>query len=352
MKKLVFAIAMVAAGVASAVSFSYQGALRTAEGGPIPADESNKTITFRLYDTPAGEGALWGRTLAVHLNDNGLFNVELYDKAGSDVAGVKTNDLAWVLSQYSGNGQDLYIGLDVLGSSGEIRPRQKLLNVPTAAFAADVSQARRDFTVEGIATFRGEVKAKGNLTVTGAATAESGLTVSGGDLTITRGTLSVPNGGVIPRGGIIMWSGTATEIPAGWALCDGGNGTPDLRGRFIVGAGGNYTPKATGGEENVTLNETQMPSHVHTFEANMKTIGTAGRADQGNWDGYWNYGLFVRWVGQADGVNDAWNGSRLKRPDVKYGDDIVTFPKVSSQGGGQPHNNMPPYYALCFIMKL
>ena len=340
MKKLVFAMAVVAAGVASAVSFSYQGALRTAEGGPISADESNKTITFRLYDTPAGEGALWGRTLAVHLNDNGLFNVELYDKAGSDVEGVKTNDLAWVLSQYSGNGQELYIGLDVLGSSGEIRPRQKLLNVPTAAFAADVSQARRDFTVEGIATFRGEVKAKGNLTVTGAATAESGLTVSGGDLTITRGTLSVPNGGVIPRGGIIMWSGTATEIPAGWALCDGGNGTPDLRGRFIVGASQGvgqygsgadqaYTTGNTGGESFHKLTADELPKHTHPININTHVVRTYSES----------YHASDTYIYAETGYETK---NRIKTGG--YNTENTTQEVV--------HENRPPYYALCFIMKL
>jgi len=44
---------------------------------------------------------------------------------------------------------------------------------------------------------------------------------------------------------ICLWAGAVIEIPAGWALCDGNNGTPDLRGRFVVGAGGSYNPDAT-----------------------------------------------------------------------------------------------------------
>ena len=383
MKKLIFAMAVVAASAATAeVSFSYQGALKTATGENIPANESNKTISFRLYDTPTGEGALWGRTIAVHLDANGLFNAELANGVGSDVGNAKTNDLAWVLSEYPGKDKALYIGLDVQGSSGEIRPRQKLLNVPTAAFAADVSQAKRDFTVDGVATFKGAINAQSGVTVSGALKAENGLTVTSGGLTVSGGALkaekgltvtsggltvsgelraengltvsgggfTVPNGGIIPKGGIIMWSGT--DIPQGWALCDGNNGTPDLRNRFIVGAGGKYGSGNTGGEEMVTLSTDQMPNHIHTFEAQMKTISTAGNVDIQYWNGYRSYGWFVRWVGQGDGVNDGWNGTKYKRPEVQYGDDVLNYIKVSPQGNGQAHNNLPPYYALCFIMKL
>lgn len=341
MKKLVFTMVVVVAGVASAVSFSYQGALRTAEGEPIPVTERNKTITFRLYDTPTGTDALWGRMIAVHLDDNGLFNVELSNDTGSDVGGVKTNDLAWVLSQYPGKEHDLYIGLDVSGSSGEIRPRQKLLNVPSAAFAADVSQAKGDFSVSGNATIEGMVTAKNGLTVeNGRANLKGGLTVSNGSLSIGTGITITPGGdtsrGIIPQGVIVMWSGAADKIPQGWALCDGqtygGVKTPDLRNRFIVGAGGKYGPNATGGEENVTLNADQLPPHQHQIQVRWRYYQLADQDGENNravadiwpekrWDhipGFWDWYLFT----------------------------------LSSGGNGQPHNNMPPYYALCFIMKL
>ena len=110
----------------------HEGPIKTAEGGPIPAKESNKTIEFRLYDNPTGGTLLWGRAYAVHLDTNGLFNVELSDTTGSPAQGAYTNDLAWVLSEKAGESSSLYIALFVNGSSGEIRPRQKLLNVPTA----------------------------------------------------------------------------------------------------------------------------------------------------------------------------------------------------------------------------
>ncbi len=56
-----------------------------------------------------------------------------------------------------------------------------------------------------------------------------------------------------PSGGIVLWSGVTTNIPSGWVLCDGQNSTPDLRDKFVIGAGGSYNPSATGGAETVTL---------------------------------------------------------------------------------------------------
>jgi microcystin-dependent protein len=76
----------------------------------------------------------------------------------------------------------------------------------------------------------------------------------------------------IPVGLISMWSGSIASIPAGWALCNGASGTPDLRDRFIVGAGSAYVPGATGGADTVTLNTTQIPSHTHTGTTNATDL--------------------------------------------------------------------------------
>jgi hypothetical protein len=66
-------------------------------------------------------------------------------------------------------------------------------------------------------------------------------------------------GASFPSGGIIMWSGSIASIPSGWVLCNGSNSTPDLRNRFIVGAGSTYAVDATGGSADATL-----PTHTHT----------------------------------------------------------------------------------------
>ena len=156
----------------------------------------------------------------------------------------------------------------------------------------------------------------------------SGGTVSG-NLTV-NGTMTVgaPSGNsdavpksyadnIVPVGSILMWSGAADNIPNKWALCDGENGTPDLRGRFLVGAGGSYEVGATGGLESVTLTTSQIPSHSHSV------TGRAGSGVGSN-------------AGPANGASDTAS---------------MTF-QTNNTGGGQSHENRPPYYALCYIMYL
>jgi microcystin-dependent protein len=123
-----------------------------------------------------------------------------------------------------------------------------------------------------------------------------------------------------------MWSGSSTNIPAGWALCNGTNSTPNLSGRFIVGVGSNntntYSINDKGGQDSVTLTTNQIPSHAHrqTFTANP---GNGGPAN------------FVT-------MKEPGNGS------LSYDLGVDTY----STGGGQQHENRPSYYALCYIIKV
>lgn len=335
MKKLVkMAIAAAVAAFAAAESraataaFSYQGVLLN-EAGTAPLS-GNKKVEIRLYDMPAEGAALWGRTYSVLLDTNGLFNVEVSDATGSALSDAPGTALSKVFADSAKT--TLYIGLTVDGSSGEIAPRQKLLAVPYATFASDVARASGDFAVAGTLTAK-------NLTVTNTLTAGS-MTVSGqigaselrttGSATV-NGNLSV-NGsisgiGSVPIKGIIMWSGTT--VPDGWALCDGTGGTPDLRGRFIVGAGAgpgltSYAVNAVGGAETVTLSKEQMPSHTHEV-----------------------YGRYCGYTGSHN--NDA---EVITYADKSWGGWSKRINTTESAGGGQPHDNMPPYYALAFIMRM
>ena len=71
--------------------------------------------------------------------------------------------------------------------------------------------------------------------------------------------------GSIPIGGIIMW--TKNSIPAGWRLCNGSGGTPNLVNRFVVGAGHWYGIRGTGGVNSVALHYNHMPKHSHSAGA-------------------------------------------------------------------------------------
>lgn len=127
---------------------------------------------------------------------------------------------------------------------------------------------------------------------------------------------STDNG--VPAGVITMWSGAIDAIPEGWAICDGTNGTPDLRDRFIVGAGSNYTVGSTGGANSVSLTANQNGPHTHT----MKLGGGSSGPRQ-------NISI------------DAGNDSH------SYGAEVT-----GSSGSGAAHENRPPYYAMAYIIKL
>lgn len=141
---------------------------------------------------------------------------------------------------------------------------------------------------------------------------------------------SAPNGvgdSGIPSGCILMWSGSIDTIPNGWKLCDGSNDTPDLRNRFIVGAGESYSPGDTGGSNTVALTISQIPSHSHSGSA---TVTIPELANTGEWK-----------------VKGYLTGHGTSIASSSVSGNITT----NNNGGGLSHENRPPYYALCFIMK-
>ena len=140
-------------------------------------------------------------------------------------------------------------------------------------------------------------------------------------------------------GMIIMYN--STSAPSGWYLCDGNNGTPDLRDRFIVGAGSSYSQGNTGGANSVTLSESQIPSHDHDSSVsvsdpghNHRLRGGADDADSGSY------------IAAGD------NGSYLPSARMEQATTGISVSvSIHNEGGGGSHENRPPYYALTFIMK-
>lgn len=132
-----------------------------------------------------------------------------------------------------------------------------------------------------------------------------------------------------------------------WALCNGANGTPDLRGRFVLGAGGSYSAGAQGGTKEEVLSVAQMPQHKHdvTIDRTSLTGGMRVRtqsADSWGIVGISENGLF------SDGNADDNHLDVRMTIDASHGH----TGSISYSGGNQAHNNMPPYYALAFIMKI
>lgn len=126
----------------------------------------------------------------------------------------------------------------------------------------------------------GNLSADGNLSVTGTSTfvgTPTGPTAAYGTNTTQLATTAFVQASV-PAGVILLWSGSIASIPTGWLLCNGTSGTPDLRDRFVVGAGSTYAVGATGGATSVTLATTNLPSHTHSISA----TGTTGTESNGH----------------------------------------------------------------------
>ena len=169
----------------------------------------------------------------------------------------------------------------------------------------------------------------------------------------------------VPTGCILLWSGAANAIPSGFVLCNGSNSTPDLRGKFVVGyhdGNGDYDVGDTGGAETVTLTEAQIPSHNHTFSSSH-THGSGSYST--NTTGSHNH----TWQRQDVGINNGYRPWPASNNDCKSttvntgsnGNHSHTITGTSGSGtasgttgnagSGNAHENRPPYYALCYIMK-
>lgn len=157
---------------------------------------------------------------------------------------------------------------------------------------------------------------------------------------------------MIPTGAIIMWNGTV--VPVGWLLCDGTSGTPDLRGRFVLGAGsGTSLTKRIladkGGAETHTLGVTEIPSHYHQ----LHMIKWSSKIDAGQpiYDEKGNLTTTQKKYGRnktGSGKNDDDNDYQTLSAGTSGS---IGVPGSSPTTVGKSHNNMPPYYVLTYIMK-
>ena len=218
---------------------------------------------------------------------------------------------------------------------------------------------------------------------------ENGLNVTG-VCTATSfdgdGSLITNVGGTIPSGGIILWSGAANAIPTGWVLCDGQNSTPDLRNRFVVGAGDSYAVDATGGSADATL-----VSHTHG-SGNLGTGNAGSHSHSGNTNNTGDHSHSGNTNNTGDhahrwGTDDADGAGGSGNPDANGGQTWRAWTDTqgahshninTNNSGSHSHNintnntgdhshnvngdtassgssatgaNLPPYYALCYIMK-
>lgn len=159
----------------------------------------------------------------------------------------------------------------------------------------------------------------------------------------------------LPTGIIVMWSGSIASIPAGWALCDGSLGTPNLIDMFILSVSTAENPGATGGNHSYSLSAAQLPSHTHS--GNTSTNGSHFHTNGSNSSGVFysdplpaelNNGLTLGsefFDGGASGIS---RGGFMTSTEGSHNHTFTTDPA----GSGTPIDNRPAYYKLAFIMKL
>jgi len=213
---------------------------------------------------------------------------------------------------------------------------------------------------------------------------------------ITAGTIAdarLSNSSLFVTGMIMMYNGSTA--PSGWAICNGQNGTPDLRDRFVVGAGSGYSVGNTGGANSVTLTATQMPNHAHVFSGsashshtinnhthsfsgsnshrhgyafgtaqgtpignNYNSSGITNVTDRGGiteqqQSGSPQYPNHHGYTAETGQTTISISGNTGNPSNTGTNTQTVTISGTTNQeGGGASHENRPPYYALMFIMKL
>lgn len=210
----------------------------------------------------------------------------------------------------------------------ELRDWESLYAILTGTGSNDVRLRIENYTRQG--------ELPSNWLLIASRNGDDGTLKLGTGLTISPGQ-SVSHGSPIPCGTIIMWNGTAEEIPAGWVVCDGTNRTPDLRGRFILGSGQGAgltlrnRQNPTGGRESARLTVDQMPRHKHDI------------IDPGH-----SYHLEPRNMGDEPVTGQGGRGCRNFDFTNKT---LSTNITIKEEGKGDPIEIMPPYYILVFLMK-
>lgn len=158
--------------------------------------------------------------------------------------------------------------------------------------------------------------------------------------------VAAPLDALLPAGVIVMWSGTLGTVPSGWALCDGDNGTPDLRNRFVKGWSQGINPGTTGGSVTHTHAYTDVPNHTHPVsvtDPGHAHIQGVNSATTGGLSGYTPDTSTNTRVNSGYATSSATTGITAATSNPAGG---------VAQGTTQAAASEPPYFQLAFIMKL
>ena len=191
------------------------------------------------------------------------------------------------------------------------------------------------FTVAGTLVSSGTVDITGAFRLDGTAGASGQVLLSaGGSNTPTWGSSFV-------AGMIMLWSGSSATIPSGWLLCDGSSSTPDLRNRFVVGATSTYAVNATGGSADaIVVSHTHTATVTDSGHTHTHTLTNYGSAQAGSDNG-----------GAPVMASTGYGTGRDPNPTNTATTGITVATTNATAGSSGTDQNLPPYYALAFIMK-
>jgi hypothetical protein len=196
-------------------------------------------------------------------------------------------------------------------------------------------------------TVAGTLVSSGTVDITGAFRLDGTAGASGQVLLSAGGSTTPTWGNAFVAGMIMLWSGSSASIPSGWLLCDGSSSTPDLRNRFVVGATSTYAVGATGGSADAIV-----VAHTHTLSATTNTASLTGTITEqyANGGGHGGTsGVFSQSNTTVDGDGGESRPGRTINFDGSHSHTVSGT--TASTGSSGTNANLPPYYALCYIMK-
>ncbi|MFH1429776.1 MAG: hypothetical protein ABIH39_08570 [Candidatus Margulisiibacteriota bacterium] len=269
---------------------SYQGRLTGTDGSTL---NGSYTLTFRIYDAETAGNLLWEENQTGVLVQKGMFNILLGSVTNLNLAFDKPYFL------------EIKVGSEVMNARQRINSVGYAIRAERADSSDKADQADKAVLADDVIS--------------------------------------------LPKGIIAMWSGNISNIPAGWALCNGSSGTPDLRNRFVVGAGQDETGVAktnltggltkTGGS--VTITAANLPSHTHgvgTLVMN-KTGAHTHEVEGGTGGGY------------PERFSSRLNSRKVFETTSSNGEHSHTLSGATAATGSNAVYTQP-YYALAYIMKL
>ena len=351
---------------------NHHGFLADAAGLPLGSpNPRNYDLLFRIFTSPSGGASLWTERQVVVV-DQGEYDVMLGEGMSHGVEPWPALDT--VLATGSGTARYLEVtvrGIGVGGSDVVLRPRFLLPSQPYAFLARHARTAETVLgsnsipvlRVSGSAVGIGVERADATLDIGGVLTATS--LANDGNATVSGKYFATAfeGAGTIPLGGIVVWTGASP--PQGWALCNGqtanGRRTPDLRSRFVLGhgQGSGLTARSVGqvgGQEAYVLNYNNFAPHRHVFDPPGLWIESGGGHSH-------SYATHSRMNTSDRGVDGSGlargNESRtltasrdVSHQDRNHQHQTTVSAESGPSGGGQPHNTMPPFYTLAYIMRV